>query len=809
MVLRPPIETWTRPQLEDHYHNVFDQLQASHKKNRELEKQLLQFNTRLRRNMLERKVREDTVVGREKFDEVVKENKLLLMKLKAAKHQLLVYTAPSARAATASALTGRSTFRPQPTWRRQPVTAVNEETQKDEKKSETMLQLTTDEKLMIVRLNRTLKSRNQQISDLQYTVDQLNEQLNELRDDRQKASSSRAPSTPSSLSDDNQSILSEFSNASFGSELKAKPKPKKAKKERRIEVIKSETTTRKGSAEKQLESRLKVAEQDLRVLQSENQVLKDANERLVQQSLSRDFDIGAKDQVEAKKQIVVLEEKVKETERRLQEAERRRKEEHRNFEEWKRQRARQDRHAAATPLPITPQPPQPVTPKDEDEEPELKKRSSKNKKNDDDLLTRLYNDVAGILSAHDMTTDDLVSETSQNVAKWQKLYAELYEELEKVRSLLLIQHNITQKQASEIRLLNEEVLRVKTLSEQKMLETREKLEEKQKKIFQLEEQIRTIAYSGQKPLPLRVDDVIPNDLSTQLSIKLTQVSLSKSVASSFFFSLEFFDFQLETTPILAPKNQPLDFTTVYSVVVSNLFIHYLQTSGITIEMYRPQGASYELLAVGVVTLTSLLEEKSSRKYSAELTLKSLETGEKVAQLKYEIDVAKDLTERFSSFQRSEQAQKLLLPLEIPSTLSAAENFEQLTVNVNRCTGLQSLGRGNLETCIVYELLSFSPYFTDFVTSSSTAEFSSKRDWLIPKSDTSQLAHSTVSFYLVENAGQGDGVLSSLMLPMTPLARNGAIKGSFPMLLGEFGNICVGTCGDGGKRTRGRVNPPLE
>ncbi|CAD6193739.1 unnamed protein product [Caenorhabditis auriculariae] len=27
--------------------------------------------------------------------------------------------------------------------------------------------------------------------------------------------------------------------------------------------------------------------------------------------------------------------------------------------------------------------------------------------------------------------------------------------------------------------------------------------------------------------------------------------------------------------------------------------------------------------------------------------------------------------------------------------------------------------------------------------------------------------------------------------------------------GEFGNICVGTCGDGGKRTRGRVNPPLE
>lgn len=85
---------------------------------------LFRFNTRFRRNLLERKTRDEKVVERSKYDDVVKENQILDMKLKAAKQQLLIYTAPSARAATASMMTGRSTFRQPPTtWRqRAPLT---------------------------------------------------------------------------------------------------------------------------------------------------------------------------------------------------------------------------------------------------------------------------------------------------------------------------------------------------------------------------------------------------------------------------------------------------------------------------------------------------------------------------------------------------------------------------------------------------------------------------------------------------------------------------------------------------------------
>lgn len=131
----------------------------------------------------------------------------------------------------------------------------------------------------------------------------------------------------------------------------------------------------------------------------------------------------------------------------------------------------------------------------------------------------------------------------------------------------------------QIQILKEELERLKTLSAEKLLKTAEELEERQKKIYMLEEQIRTIAYSGQQPVKLLSNQVnIPTpSINTDLSLKLIHVKPTASLTSKFFFSLEFFDFQLETTPIMDPKQQNMDFTTVYDVLVSNLLIHYLQT----------------------------------------------------------------------------------------------------------------------------------------------------------------------------------------------------------------------------------------
>lgn len=104
------------------------------------------------------------------------------------------------------------------------------------------------------------------------------------------------------------------------------------------------------------------------------------------------------------------------------------------------------------------------------------------------------------------------------------MYAALYDELEKVRNMLLIQNNINQKQSSEvgcsslrrdrcmlttlkpvlqITLLQEEMDNVKVRYEAKLKDMRDKVVEKQKRVLLLEEQIRSIAYGTQKPIPLK------------------------------------------------------------------------------------------------------------------------------------------------------------------------------------------------------------------------------------------------------------------------------------------------------------------
>ncbi|VDM67214.1 unnamed protein product, partial [Strongylus vulgaris] len=205
--------------------------------------------------------------------------------------------------------------------------------------------------------------------------------------------------------------------------------------------------------------------------------------------------------------------------------------------------------------------------------------------NGDDILERLYRDVSAILETHDNYDDGIIESSggpAEKLSKWKKMYASLYDELEKLRNMLLVQHDINQKQNTEITLLQEEMEAIKVRYESKLKELRDKLVEKQKKILLLEEQIRSIAYGNQKPIPLKSPGT-KAEISTDLSIMFTFISLSDDYVASvgacppYFLSLEFFDFELQTTPILTKLSTALDFTTVYNVVVSNLFVHYIET----------------------------------------------------------------------------------------------------------------------------------------------------------------------------------------------------------------------------------------
>ncbi|EYC06157.1 hypothetical protein Y032_0078g1217 [Ancylostoma ceylanicum] len=754
MVIRPPIETWNRAELEENFHNAYQQLQTAQKKINEQDKKITILNTRLRRSVMERKAKQDAYVEKEKFDELERENQLLALKLKTVKHQLLTYTTPAARPATASAMTGRSTFRPQPT-RRAPPTASTpaDKTARTEPNTERartptarISEAALKDKASYIRLNRLVREKNSQVAELQYEVERLNGLLHDLR-----------------------------------SQLETKTS---AVRELEIEV----RNAREQADDAQYLGKIELLTKQLAVVHSENEVLKEANERLVKQSLSVEFDEGTKEQIELRKQISVLEEKLKDAEQRRVKVEQKLRKEKRALKHLKEKEHSSRKGSIVVQREHT----RSEESVDETESVPAKEKDSRKKKkkkgeNDDDILDRLYRDVSAILETHDHYDDGIIDASvgsAEKLAKWKKMYATLYDELEKLRSMLLIQHDINQKQGTEISLLQEEMESVKVKYESKLKDLRDKLVEKQKKILLLEEQIRSIAYGTQKPIPVKPTDT-KAEISTDLSIMFTSVSLTDEYVASvgacpaYFLSLEFFDFELQTTPILTKQTSPLDFTTIYSVVVSNLFVHYIETNGITIELYSPQGTSYSLLAAGVVNLKPLLQKGAKSRYVGELKLISLESGSTIANLKYELNTTEELAKSITSYQVAEAAQKVL-PIEIPAD---EQQFEELTVMVHRCTGLDNIRQ--IEVCVIYEFFSFSPYFTNYVTSSKTAEFNSKRDWSLPKEAVeSYLGETEITFFLFENRPNGqeekDAVLAMLSLPLAPLAENKLIKGSFMM-----------------------------
>ncbi|KAE9415451.1 hypothetical protein Angca_003553 [Angiostrongylus cantonensis] len=228
MVVRPPIEKWSRVELEEHFHSTYQQLRTAQKKINEQEKKITILNTRLRSSVLERKAKNDAFVEREKFDELQKENQLLALKLKTVKHQILTYTTPSARPATASVMTVSSQLYDSTRRNfRTPLKRISENTLRD--------------KAGYIRLNRLVREKSSQIAEMQYEIDRLNRLLADLRSQLEQKSS----------------IV------------------------RKLEV--ELRNARETTENVQYLSKVELITKQLAVIEAENEVLKEANERLVKQ----------------------------------------------------------------------------------------------------------------------------------------------------------------------------------------------------------------------------------------------------------------------------------------------------------------------------------------------------------------------------------------------------------------------------------------------------------------------------------------------------------------------------------------------
>lgn len=81
---------------------------------------------------------------------------------------------------------------------------------------------------------------------------------------------------------------------------------------------------------------------------------------------------------------------------------------------------------------------------------------------------------------------------------------------------------------------------------------------------------------------------------------------------STFCTVEFFEHELQTTPIVKGARPDYNFTSQYVIRVDDFFLHYLQKETATIELHQTLGSDYETRAACQLSFRDLIDKQTSR-----------------------------------------------------------------------------------------------------------------------------------------------------------------------------------------------------
>lgn len=86
----------------------------------------------------------------------------------------------------------------------------------------------------------------------------------------------------------------------------------------------------------------------------------------------------------------------------------------------------------------------------------------------------------------------------------------------------------------------------------------------------------------------------------------------KNLDPSTFCSIEFFEHELQMTPIVKGRTPEFNFTAQYIVNVDDFLLYYLQKEYTTVEVHQTVGQSFKTVATCKLSLKQLVEGKKIR-----------------------------------------------------------------------------------------------------------------------------------------------------------------------------------------------------
>ncbi|XP_067651387.1 protein fantom-like isoform X8 [Haliotis asinina] len=411
--------------------------------------------------------------------------------------------------------------------------------------------------------------------------------------------------------------------------------------------------------------------------------------------------------------------------------------------------------------------------------------------------------------------NEMTKDYHKQLLDLQAEYAETVHELEKTRNMLMVQHKINKDYQTEVEMSAGKMADVKKEYEMKLDEYARLLDIRQARIKKLEAQLRDVAYGTRqyKIMPPTEDEESTIDFDETIhlergqnlfEIHISKVNLSNDAIRalgdeepSIFCTWEFFEFEIQSTPVVRGPRSEYNFTSQYVVKVDDFFLHYLQKDSCTLELHQSFGQDFQTLAVCQLVFRDIFDKPHGRIHG---TATFTGVGEGIngigfgtvdywVRLRVPMDQAlrlyKERTKALGYITTNQHAtQHALQALDEQAAQRPMDNVNELHIKISKCTGIKSR-RKNVQPSpyCVYKFFDFDDHDSVILPSTNNPEFNDHKTYPVPMtSDLDQYLRTVhLSVYVFDDTDPEDTAYMGIaQIPLIPLAHDKGVSGVFEL-----------------------------
>ncbi|XP_054715409.1 protein fantom-like [Uloborus diversus] len=389
-------------------------------------------------------------------------------------------------------------------------------------------------------------------------------------------------------------------------------------------------------------------------------------------------------------------------------------------------------------------------------------------------------------------------------------HVETVKELHNIRDLLMTQYDVNKASQIEVKALTEKLDQQEKEFAAKVEEYSHLLDLRAARIQKLEKQLNDIAY-GTKSFTIPDDECDNEMLRTEtlsrgeniFEIHIIKIDFNnagkKKLGSNpnVFMTWNFYEFELQSTPVVSAQKPSFNFTAQYNVQVDDYFLCYLHENAITLELHECFGVDYKTVATSQLHFSDIISKSVSRIHGTQSLINFISGVEdsdiSLGSVEFWVRLKVPMEETFRLFKEKLKALKYIQHNKEMSSSAVSLlkqpvgkdlHVNELHIKIIRGLNLSSRQKDiQPSTFCAYKFYDLPDQYTVVIPASNNPEFSDHRTFSLYLDHPFEKYIRTENLFIYvfdDNEPDITSYIGRAEVPLHPLSQNQPIKGLFQL-----------------------------